>query len=132
MTSVDKPRIEAAVREILAAIGEDPARDGLRDTPSRVARAYEEFFVGLTQDPAELRPTGGFVGSYGLITFDRGTVTDYRFQDVGPLRIAGQKLFDQGAQDLAAAPKPPVPILQLPESLIGFTLHDRNPWSGRQ
>ena len=40
-------RIEAAVREILAAIGEDPERDGLRDTPARVARAYEEMFAGL-------------------------------------------------------------------------------------
>src|SRR6187399_2631170 len=51
---VDRPRIEAAVAEILAAIGEDPNRDGLRDTPARVARAYEEFFVGLNQDPAEV------------------------------------------------------------------------------
>jgi GTP cyclohydrolase I len=47
----DGPRIEAAVREILAAIGEDPERDGLKDTPARVARAYEEMFAGLDQDP---------------------------------------------------------------------------------
>ncbi len=51
---VDAPRIEAAVREILAAVGEDPDRDGLRDTPARVARAYAEFFAGLHQDPAEV------------------------------------------------------------------------------
>lgn len=51
---VDKARIEAAIREILAAVGEDPDRDGLRDTPSRVARAYEEFFSGLSQDPADV------------------------------------------------------------------------------
>lgn len=51
---VDIARIEAAVREILAAIGEDPDRDGLRDTPGRVARSYEEFFVGLRQDPADV------------------------------------------------------------------------------
>lgn len=51
---VDKPRIEAAVREILAAVGEDPDRDGLIDTPARVARAYEEFFAGLHQDPADV------------------------------------------------------------------------------
>lgn len=57
MAGVDKPRIEAAVREILAAIGEDPERDGLRDTPARVARAYEEFFAGLTQDPADILGT---------------------------------------------------------------------------
>jgi len=49
--SVDKPRIEAAVREILLAIGEDPDRDGLLDTPARVARMYEEIFRGLRETP---------------------------------------------------------------------------------
>ena len=49
---VDKPRIERAVREILAAIGEDPERDGLLDTPSRVARMYEEVCSGLREDPS--------------------------------------------------------------------------------
>jgi GTP cyclohydrolase I len=44
---VDLPRIERAIREILAAIGEDPERDGLRDTPARVARMYAEIFSGL-------------------------------------------------------------------------------------
>ena len=44
---VDQPRIEAAVREILLAVGEDPDRDGLRDTPARVARSYEEVFSGV-------------------------------------------------------------------------------------
>ena len=48
--SVDRPRIEAAVREILAAIGEDPDRDGLVETPARVARMYAEVFEGLDQD----------------------------------------------------------------------------------
>jgi GTP cyclohydrolase IA len=48
---VDKPRIEAAVREILEAIGEDPDRDGLRDTPARMARMYEEIFCGLREMP---------------------------------------------------------------------------------
>ncbi|GAA1174499.1 GTP cyclohydrolase I FolE [Ornithinimicrobium humiphilum] len=56
-TQVDHARIEAAVREILAAIGEDPERDGLRDTPARVARAYAEVFSGLSQDPAEVLGT---------------------------------------------------------------------------
>ena len=51
---VDRPRIEAAVREILAAVGEDPERDGLLDTPARVARMYEEIFAGLRVDPKEL------------------------------------------------------------------------------
>lgn len=54
---IDQPRIEAAVREILEAVGEDPDRDGLVDTPARVARAYTEFFAGLHQDPAELLGT---------------------------------------------------------------------------
>lgn len=48
---VDKPRVEAAVRELLAAIGEDPDRDGLRDTPARVARFYAETCSGLHGDP---------------------------------------------------------------------------------
>jgi GTP cyclohydrolase IA len=48
---VDLPRIEAAVREILAAIGEDPDRDGLQNTPARVARMYAEVFAGLRESP---------------------------------------------------------------------------------
>lgn len=48
---VDTGRIEEAVREILAAIGEDPERDGLRETPTRVARMYEEIFCGLREMP---------------------------------------------------------------------------------
>lgn len=48
---VDLRRIEAAVREILAAVGEDPDREGLRETPSRVARMYAEMFSGLRTDP---------------------------------------------------------------------------------
>lgn len=51
MSGVDQPRIEAAVREILAAIGEDPTRDGLTDTPARVARMYAEICGGLHQNP---------------------------------------------------------------------------------
>ena len=50
---VDHARIERAVREILFAIGEDPARDGLRDTPRRVAKAYAEVFGGLRQCASE-------------------------------------------------------------------------------
>ncbi|WP_437228368.1 GTP cyclohydrolase I FolE [Planctomicrobium sp. SH661] len=49
---VDQPRIERAVREILAAIGEDPDRNGLLETPGRVARMYAELFSGLHSDPA--------------------------------------------------------------------------------
>ena len=50
---VDHPRIERAVREILLAVGEDPDREGLKDTPARVARMYAEVFSGLHLDPAE-------------------------------------------------------------------------------
>lgn len=56
-SGVDLPRIERAVREILEAIGEDPDRDGLVETPKRVAKAYGEFFSGLHEDPAELLAT---------------------------------------------------------------------------
>lgn len=51
---MDLPRIEAAVREILEAVGEDPDRSGLRDTPNRVARMYAEVFKGMAQDPADV------------------------------------------------------------------------------
>ncbi len=50
---VDHARIERAVREILLAVGEDPDREGLRETPARVARMYAEMFAGLKQDPRE-------------------------------------------------------------------------------
>ncbi len=54
---IDQARAEAAVRELLIAVGEDPERPGLRDTPARVARAYAETFAGLRQDPAEILAT---------------------------------------------------------------------------
>jgi len=50
---IDTERIEAAVAEILAAIGEDATRPGLRDTPHRVAQAYGDFFAGLGVDPLD-------------------------------------------------------------------------------
>lgn len=49
--TVDHPRIEQAVREILAAVGEDPNREGLLETPARVARMYAEMFSGMRRDP---------------------------------------------------------------------------------
>ena len=55
--AVDRARIEAAIREILSAIGEDPDRDGLKATPARVARAYAEIFAGLHVDPDEVLQT---------------------------------------------------------------------------
>lgn len=55
--SVDLARAEAAVRELLLAIGEDPDREGLQETPARVARACTELCAGLRQDPAEILAT---------------------------------------------------------------------------
>src|SRR5258705_573543 len=52
--TVDQERIRAAIREILHAIGEDPDREGLLETPDRVARMYVELFAGLHQDPRDL------------------------------------------------------------------------------
>ena len=54
---IDLERAAAAVRELLIAVGEDPDRDGLVDTPGRVARSYAEVFAGLDADPAELLAT---------------------------------------------------------------------------
>jgi GTP cyclohydrolase I len=74
---VDQARIRAAVREILLAVGEDPDRDGLRETPDRVARMYAEMFAGLHKDPAEpLRKT--FVERYDEIVL----VKDITFDSV--------------------------------------------------
>jgi GTP cyclohydrolase I len=63
MTMADKPRIEKAVYEILAAVGEDPERDGLRETPKRVAEAYETIFSGVGEDPARFLEEA-FEGEY--------------------------------------------------------------------
>ncbi len=56
--TVDQSRIEAAVAELLAAIGEDPARRGLQRTPRRVAEAYAEYFAGLDVDPVAILRDG--------------------------------------------------------------------------
>jgi GTP cyclohydrolase IA len=53
----DEKRAEAAIPKLLIAVGEDPNRDGLRDTPGRVARAYREMFAGLWQTPEEVLST---------------------------------------------------------------------------
>jgi GTP cyclohydrolase I len=50
---MDKAKIERAVRDILEAIGEDPDREGLKDTPARIARMYEEIFSGLKENPKD-------------------------------------------------------------------------------
>lgn len=54
IAGVDQARIENAVQEIIAAIGEDPNREGLRETPRRIAEAYAELFSGIGRDPREV------------------------------------------------------------------------------
>ena len=65
--SVDLPRAEAAVRELLFAIGEDPDRDGLRETPRRVAKSYAELLAGMDQDPREILTATFDVGHDELV-----------------------------------------------------------------
>ena len=67
---VDLARIERAVREILAAVGEDPDREGLRETPARVARMYAEMFNGLKQD-ARIHTQKFFTENYDEVVLVR-------------------------------------------------------------
>lgn len=68
--TIDKPRIENAVKEILAAIGEDPDREGVLGTPHRVADAYEYLFSGLSEDPTQHLEVG-FAEDYGNVVIVR-------------------------------------------------------------
>ncbi len=65
--AIDAPRVESAIRELLLAIGEDPDRDGLQQTPARVARSYTELFAGLSQTPADVLTTSFELGHDELI-----------------------------------------------------------------
>ncbi|MFE9609918.1 GTP cyclohydrolase I FolE [Streptomyces sp. NPDC006012] len=65
--TVDLTRIEGAVRDILLAVGEDPDRNGLKETPKRVAHAYAELFAGLRVDPADVLGTTFEEGHQELI-----------------------------------------------------------------
>ena len=66
-TEFDQGRAERAVTEMLLAIGEDPSRDGLRDTPARVARAMRENYAGLWQSPEEILTTTFDIGHKELV-----------------------------------------------------------------
>ena len=57
LSRFDLPRAEGAIRELLISVGEDPDREGLLETPARVARAYQEIFRGLAQEPADVLTT---------------------------------------------------------------------------
>ncbi|MGO1972499.1 MAG: GTP cyclohydrolase I FolE [Propionibacteriaceae bacterium] len=63
----DHDRVRAAVRELLIGVGEDPNREGLQDTPARVARAYEEMFAGLRQEPEDVLTTTFDIGHDELV-----------------------------------------------------------------
>ena len=63
----DADAVAAAIRQLLIAIGEDPDRDGLRETPERVARSYAEMFGGLRQDPEDVLTTVFDVGHEELV-----------------------------------------------------------------
>lgn len=76
-TPVDQARIEEAVREILLAIGEDPERDGLKQTPNRVARAYVELAQGMRESAKEVLSTTFDLGHEELII-----VRDIEFQSL--------------------------------------------------
>ena len=65
--AIDQGRVERAVRELLLAIGEDPDRDGLVETPARVARSYVEIFAGMRQDPQDVLTTTFEIGHNELI-----------------------------------------------------------------
>src|SRR5215212_113014 len=64
---IDRPRIERAVREILLAIGEDPGREGLIETPERVAEAYAHLFSGIHEDPARNLESSFPAGSHDAV-----------------------------------------------------------------
>lgn len=63
----DAAGVERAIEDLLRAIGEDPRREGLRDTPARVARAYAELFAGMRSDPAEILSTTFDIGHEEMV-----------------------------------------------------------------
>ena len=68
---VDLARAERAVRELLLALGEDPDREGLKETPGRVARSYAEVWAGMRQDPGEVLTTTFEIGGHSELILVR-------------------------------------------------------------
>ena len=64
---IDKEKIQSAIASVIDAIGEDPAREGLVDTPARIAEMYEDFFSGLDRDPVAALATGFEEGHRELV-----------------------------------------------------------------
>jgi GTP cyclohydrolase I len=67
VSTYDAEGVRRAIRDLLVAIGEDPDRDGLRDTPDRVARSYQEIFAGLWQEPEDVLTTTFEVGHHEMV-----------------------------------------------------------------
>ena len=103
----DLPRIEAAIREILYAIGEDPDREGLVDTPRRVARAYKEVFSGLATDPGtHLAPTFG-IEHDELVLVREIEVNSTCEHHLVPFMGVARRLHPRQGVVSSACPKPP-------------------------
>jgi len=64
---IDQEKIKQAVHEILIAIGEDPAREGIRETPRRIAEMYDEVFRGMTENPREVLSVGFEEGHHEMV-----------------------------------------------------------------
>ncbi|HHT20145.1 MAG TPA: GTP cyclohydrolase I FolE [Tissierellia bacterium] len=119
MQQADHQKIEQAVRMILEAIGEDPERDGLKDTPSRVARMYGEIFSGLHKDPAEnLKVTFATEGHDELVLVkdipfnsfcEHHLVPFYGVAHIGYIpsggRVVGLSKLVRTLQDISARPQ---------------------------
>jgi uncharacterized protein DUF4012 len=92
-----------------------PMLDTYLDASQRVPAIFgwngARRYLVLTQDPAELRPTGGFIGSYGIVSFERGEMTEHRFEDIVPLDYP----FDY-------------PRIEPPQQLADYLLGARQPW----
>ena len=125
----------ADARQALAAVPEEAAQQirDVRDAMSARIERYEPAlglllvasdrlpaifgwneprrYLVLTQDPAELRPTGGFIGSYGIVVFDRGALADYGFHDVSPLDYPWD-----------------YPRIEPPQELVDYLLGASQPW----
>ncbi len=108
--------VEEARDAMLARIDEyGPMVDGLAESSGPLAGIFgwdaPRRYLVLTQNPAELRPTGGYIGSYGIIAFDRGRITERTFRDIYLLDLPWDYPFIQG-----------------PEELHAYLLGDDQPW----
>ena len=84
----DRAQAEDAVRTLLRWVGEDPARDGLLETPARVTRAFEEYFAGYEQDPeAILRKTFEEIAGYDEMIILRGVRFESHCEQIGRAHV---------------------------------------------